>query len=170
MPRIELNKAGARDTAVIEQLAVKIWNQHYPSIITREQINYMLDRSYNQESLKKQLFELGHRFFLINQNGTHIGFISVHDEGNDNWFIHKFYIDQELAAKGIGTEAFRLLLDTIRPHKITLTVNRQNFKSINFYFKNGFVIDHVADFDIGNGYVMNDFVMVWREKGVEGTN
>jgi ribosomal protein S18 acetylase RimI-like enzyme len=41
----------------------------------------------------------------------------------------------------------------------SLTVNRQNFKAINFYFKNGFVIDEVADFEIGNGFVMNDFVM-----------
>ena len=48
--------------------------------------------------------------------------------------------------------------------KLRLTVNRQNFKSINFYFKNGFKIDHVEDFDIGNGYVMNDFVMLWENK------
>ena len=27
-----------------------------------------------------------------------------------------------------------------------------------------FVIDRVADFDIGNSFVMNDFVMVWTKK------
>jgi hypothetical protein len=41
-------------------------------------------------------------------------------------------------------------------------VNRQNYKAINFYFKLGFKIQTVADFDIGNGYVMNDFVMVFE--------
>jgi ribosomal protein S18 acetylase RimI-like enzyme len=45
---------------------------------------------------------------------------------------------------------------------ITLTVNRQNYKAINFYFKNGFTIDHIANFDIGKGYVMEDFVMKKR--------
>jgi hypothetical protein len=44
-----------------------------------------------------------------------------------------------------------------------LTVNRQNYKSINFYFKIGFRIEKCADFPIGNGFVMNDFVMVWRK-------
>jgi len=69
---------------------------------------------------------------------------------------------QNSAAKGKGTRAFKQLLSIIQPDKITLTVNRQNFKSINFYFKNRFVIERVADFDIGNGYVMNDFVMIWK--------
>jgi hypothetical protein len=41
-----------------------------------------------------------------------------------------------------------------------LQVNRKNYKSINFYFKMGFVIEEVADFDIGDGYLMEDFVMV----------
>ena len=49
------------------------------------------------------------------------------------------------------------------PLTVRLTVNRQNFKSVNFYFKNGFTIERVADFDIGNGYVMNDFVMMWKK-------
>jgi RimJ/RimL family protein N-acetyltransferase len=48
----------------------------------------------------------------------------------------------------------------MQPDIIKLTVNRQNFKSINFYFKNGFKIEKVEDFDIGNGYWMNDFIMV----------
>ena len=59
--------------------------------------------------------------------------------------------------------AFIELLKLLKPEELRLTVNRQNFKSINFYFKNGFKIEQVADFDIGNGYVMNDFVMVWRK-------
>jgi hypothetical protein len=37
-----------------------------------------------------------------------------------------------------------------------------NYKAINFYFKNGFTIEKVADFDIGDGYFMNDFVMIWE--------
>ena len=48
------------------------------------------------------------------------------------------------------------LIDTIRCYF------DQNYKSINFYFKNGFVIERVADFDIGNNFVMNDFVMIWK--------
>ena len=77
------------------------------------------------------------------------------------FFIQKFYLDQTLAGKGSGTEAHNELVKLLQPSLMRLTVNRQNFKSINFYFKNGFKIESVADFDIGNGYVMDDFVMVW---------
>ena len=63
-------------------------------------------------------------------------------------------------AKGIGTKLLNHILQTLKNAKtIELTVNRQNYKAINFYFKNGFVIKEVADFDIGNNYFMNDFVM-----------
>jgi hypothetical protein len=45
-----------------------------------------------------------------------------------------------------------------------LTVNRKNYKAINFYFKNGFTIKEIADFDIGNGFFMNDFIMIKKIK------
>jgi len=123
----------------------------------------MLNRMYSSASLTGQMRK-GHKFFLIQSAGNNIGFISVHRENDGEWFLNKFYINQQIAAKGLGGQAFEALKKQIAPRKITLTVNRQNFKSINFYFKNGFKIDRVADFDIGDGYVMNDFVMVWENR------
>jgi ribosomal protein S18 acetylase RimI-like enzyme len=163
MPDITLNEATTQDIAVIRQLAETTWNQHYPTIISQEQINYMLDRMYSAESLMEQLVVKKHRFFLIVSGNHPIGFISVNQETPDDWFLNKFYIDQTKAGKGIGEAAFKELCGILKPDKLTLTVNRQNFKSVNFYFKIGFRIERVADFDIGNGYQMNDFVMVWKK-------
>jgi len=95
----------------------------------------------------------------VNYNSENIGFISVSSENNADYFIHKFYIKQSLANKGIGSRILEKITKLVSPKSFSLTVNRQNFKSINFYFKNGFKIDYIADFDIGNGYQMNDFVM-----------
>ena len=162
MQDIKLIAAGPGDIKTISDLAVITWNQHYPAIISRQQIVYMLDLMYSDSSLYEQMEKKGHLFFLIENNKTPVGFISVNRESGDNWFLNKFYINQDVAAKGIGAIAFEALKKIISPAKITLTVNRQNFKSVNFYFKNGFKIAQVADFDIGNGYVMNDFVMVWN--------
>jgi ribosomal protein S18 acetylase RimI-like enzyme len=78
--------------------------------------------------------------------------------------LNKFYVLDKEAGKGIGTEILEELKKIIQPKKIRLTVNRNNFKSINFYFKNGFRIDAVAQFDIGEGYIMDDFIMVWEAK------
>jgi RimJ/RimL family protein N-acetyltransferase len=160
---INLVKAGINDVEVIEKLAHVIWHEYYPSIITVEQINYMLEKMYNKESLTEQMTEKKDVFYLIHINHEPQGFISITHIGDGNYFLNKFYILQTTAAKGKGTRAFKQLLSILQPNSISLTVNRQNYKSINFYFKNGFVIERVADFDIGNDFVMNDFVMVWNK-------
>jgi len=161
MQDIKLIPATHNDIKSISLLAKIIWNQHYPAIISQQQIDYMLNLMYSDASLKEQMDQKGHLFFLIRTGDSCLGFISVNREKENNWFLNKFYINQETSSRGIGAKAFEELKKIIRPSKITLTVNRQNFKSINFYFKTGFRIERVADFDIGNGYVMNDFVMVW---------
>ena len=125
-----------------------------------EQIEYMLNLMYSAEALKKQMTE-GQQFFLLNADEQPIGYISFTDRGNGDYFLHKFYLNNEKQRKGLGTFFFHEMIGLLgNPTTIRLTVNRQNYKSINFYFKNGFIIEKVADFDIGNGYLMNDFVML----------
>ena len=43
--------------------------------------------------------------------------------------------------------------------RVVLTVNRRNTGSIAFYERRGYVIRESAVFDIGGGYVMDDYVM-----------
>jgi ribosomal protein S18 acetylase RimI-like enzyme len=161
MQEVQLIKAAEPDIPAIQALAELTWNQHYPSIISGDQIVYMLGKMYSLPALAEQMGR-GHAFYLIRRNSENIGFLSVEKTGENEWQLHKFYIDQALAAKGIGSAAFKKICDITRAEKIRLTVNRQNFKAINFYFRNGFKIERVADFDIGNGFLMNDFVMVWE--------
>lgn len=164
MQDLKLIPATSKDIETISKLARLTWNQHYASIIGVAQIDYMLALMYSQTSLTEQMEKKGHQFFLIEKNYLRVGFISVNPLTNEKWFLNKFYIDQQLAGKGIGSAAFVEIKKIIKSDKIELTVNRQNFKAINFYFKLGFKIKEVADFDIGNGYVMNDFVMIWVKK------
>ncbi len=161
MQDIKLIEAVKNDIPTISGLASVIWNQHYPSIIGQPQIDHMLEMMYSEKTIADQLLFKKQTYYLIRVNNSTVGFISVKEEKNGEWFIHKFYIDQTKAAKGIGSMVFKQLLQLIQPIKISLTVNRQNHKSINFYFKLGFKIHSIADFDIGNNFVMNDFVMVW---------
>jgi len=160
---LKLVRANISDIPIIQNLANEIWWKYYPPIIGYKQVSYMLNMFYSAESLEKQLTEQKHVFYLIKEKSKDIGFISVEHKGRRKYFIHKFYILLNRANKGIGTKVFKKLIKEIMPKEIRLTVNRQNFKSINFYFKNGFVIERVADFDIGNGFYMNDFVMVWKK-------
>jgi GNAT superfamily N-acetyltransferase len=159
---LQFRKAEHSDIACIRDLAEKSWWHHYPSIISEEQIRYMLNLMYSDAALQEQLGK-GQDFYLFGKEATiPEGFISLSVLDEYEAFLHKFYISPKSQAKGLGAAAFeRLLRENSGIKCIRLTVNRQNFKSINFYFKLGFHIERVADFDIGNGFVMNDFVMKW---------
>lgn len=163
---LELIKAEGERLETIAELAKKIWNLHYPPIIGQAQVDYMLERFYNHDSLIKQQLE-GQDFYLIAEGQKQLGFISISRKSMGNYFIHKFYIDTNEQGKGIGEEIFEKIKELIENNQvlttIQLTVNRQNFKAINFYFKLGFKIKQIADFDIENGYQMNDFVMEWNK-------
>ena len=41
---------------------------------------------------------------------------------------------------------------------VHLTVNKHNAKAIRFYEKNGFKNMESKTFDIGNGYIMDDYI------------
>lgn len=156
---VKLIKAKEKDLTLIADLAKIIWNEHYVAIIGQQQVDYMLDKIYNLESLKDQVHVKKHQFYLIESNQNNIGFVSISSENNQDFFIHKFYVLTQQSNCGIGSRVLDLIVAMFSPKSLSLTVNRQNYKSINFYFKNGFKIERVADFDIGNGFVMNDFVM-----------
>ncbi len=159
MMNLQYRKATIYDVDIIFELADRIWRNHYTSIISIEQIEYMLNKMYSSQSLIKQMND-GHNFILVYDSEIPIGYISFSSCDDKNYFLHKFYVDSSIQNKGIGSLLFNYVLRSIENAKtIELTVNRQNFKAINFYFKHGFKIKSVEDFDIGNGYFMNDFVM-----------
>lgn len=163
MHDLKLISASVKDIDTINRLAILIWNQYYIDIISQNQINYMLDLMYNSKILLEKIINKNEEFYLIQKQNNYIGFLSVQNIEGNSWFLNKFYINQDIASKGIGSKILNKLKKILSIEKLRLTVNRQNFKSINFYFKNGFKIDHIKDFDIGNGFVMNDFVMIWEK-------
>jgi len=158
---INWRKCSPNDISVIAALAQKIWRVHYPPIIGTEQVEYMLNKMYSSDALANQ-FQEGQVFYLILEDELPVGFVAVSLKEVHHLFLHKFYIDDSMQGKGVGARVFQFILDAYSQiTTVRLTVNRQNYRSINFYFKLGFRIDQVADFDIGDGYVMNDFVMVY---------
>lgn len=158
---LAFTKATEEDVALIAQLARKIWHAHYPAIITVAQIDFMLADRYSATAIREGM-QRGEVFYLAYANDEPVGYASV-ELKCDYYYLHKFYIDVAKHRSGIGAYFFKYILAQIDSTKpIRLQVNRQNIKAINFYFKNGFVIETTGDFDIGGGYFMNDFVMVRR--------
>jgi hypothetical protein len=161
---IQLHKATISDIPLIATMASKIWKAYYPAIITHEQIDYMLAKFYSASSMQEQMKE-DQDFYLIQQKSNSVGYLSITKQNEGNYFLNKFYIELSEQRKNIGKNSFLQLLDLLPDmNTIRLTVNRSNFKSINFYFKLGFIIEEVKDFDIGNNYFMNDFIMIYKKR------
>jgi len=158
-----LKPATENDFATIQKLARIIWDKHYVPMIGAEQVNYMLEKMYSPTAIAQQTKE-GQKFHLVLNDNMETGFISVSTKDNKNYYLHKFYILQEKQNSGLGTKVFKQVFeDLYKPESIRLTVNRKNYKTVNFYFKLGFKIEKVEDFDIGENYFMNDFVMLWQK-------
>jgi ribosomal protein S18 acetylase RimI-like enzyme len=159
---LHLLPASEKDISTIQALAHEIWNDHYPAIIGQEQVDYMLNSMYAAESMLKQM-ETGQQFFLLLQDETPIGFASVENKAQGQYFLNKCYIKTDRQRTGAGSYVINAVLAHYADcRELRLQVNRQNYKAINFYFKMGFVIEQVADFDIGDGYFMNDFIMLLK--------
>lgn len=163
------------DVAVVGNLARRIWNAHYPSIISQAQIDFMVDDRYSPESLQEQLAH-GQRFLLAEQEGEILGFLSFSslrhilnttlrgdDYGEGSFFLHKFYLAPECHGKGLGSDMLKNLIHKMPEIRLLrLQVNRNNSQAWKFYQKHGFEIVAEEDFDIGEGFLMEDFVMERR--------
>ncbi len=161
---LSIKRADTANLRDIFNLAHKIWQDTYVQNIGQTQVDYMLQLFYSEPALKEKL-EKGHDIFTVYNNDDFIGYLHLEQRSTDI-FIHKFYIDTSSQHKGVGSWAMNHLKSEINtPNKfLRLHVNRKNFKAINFYFKNGFIIEGYDDFDIGNGYYMNDFIMSYTKK------
>lgn len=159
---VTLTRARQSDASVIRQLAQEIWRAYYPAIISGDQIECMLDKLYNLEVLHQQMANKAHAFWLVYAATQQpIGFIGIEDKGKNVHFIHKFYM--ALRGKGLGSEALGLLLGTLPPGPVLqLYVNRRNYQSVNFYFKNGFKIRAWIDQPIEHGFVLDDYLMEYQ--------
>lgn len=160
MNHLTLRRATEADIPLIRQMAERIWWEHYPSIISEDQIAHMLELMYNDSALLRQMEEEGQEFWLPEKNGVALGFLAVSRKDEGDYFLHKFYL--ETREKGLGTIVFELLLARYPDlRSLRLRVNRRNFKSVNFYFKIGFRIEYCIDTPFGGGYVMDDFQMIF---------
>ena len=159
---ISLREAGYSDIDTIRDLMYQVWPQTYAAIIPQEQINYMIEWMYSRASLEQQIKE-GHHYWIVEVNNNPCGYGSFsRTDSSHTYKIHKLYIIEDQQHAGLGTALLEMFLQIIRSDHgkfVQLQVNRENSKAFHFYQKHGFQIWKTVDFDIGNGYSMNDFVL-----------
>ena len=161
--QLSIRKAAVDDCALIRDLASQIWGPTYRSILSDDQLKYMFEMMYSVDHLRQQMTESGHQFFVAYMDDRPVGYLSIETAPDDVYIIQKIYALPECHGKGVGRFMFEQgvsYLKTVHPSPFTveLFVNRAN-PAVGFYEHLGMKITGVRDFDIGNGYFMNDYVM-----------
>ncbi len=161
---ITIKKVGPESISLIRELTFKVWPQTYSTILSIEQIDYMMDMTYSKSALKKQMLKEEHQFIVAYDESMPVAFASYSPKTKkDNiiFRLHKIYILPSQQGKGLGKLLTDYIIEDIKPHGATileLNVNRYN-PAKTFYEKLGFAVSSEEDIDIGNGYYMNDYVM-----------
>jgi GNAT superfamily N-acetyltransferase len=153
----------ADDFGTIAQLAERIWHQHYAPIISVAQIDYMLAGRYTPEDLGAYVGGSRDRWMcVVRDDAVPIGYLSYALLEQDAMKLEQLYLLAERRGGGIGGR----MIDHVEAHaralgrtRLELTVNKRNTGSIAVYQRRGFVVREAVVFDIGGGFVMDDYVM-----------
>ncbi len=156
---IVISKANSEsDINLIATLGKEIWHQHYDSIIGPDQVNYMLDKFQSEKAVAEQI-KNSTIYLIAYKDNTPVGYCAFKAE-EKKIFLSKIYILESYRNQKIGSAFFNEIIKSAKDKdSIYLTVNKYNENSIKVYEKLGFkIVDSVVT-DIGNGFVMDDYIM-----------
>jgi GNAT superfamily N-acetyltransferase len=165
MTEIQITRAGLTDRDFIRSVSERTWPSTYGHIISQEQIDFMLEWMYSDDSLATQM-NTGCEFYIANMNGSDIGFCSVSPEKEEdsNEIAHKLnklYVLPTAQGTGAGKALLNKSIEVAKAagsSSLFLQVNKLN-TAYTFYLKHGFIKELEFKFDIGNGFYMDDYVM-----------
>lgn len=163
---IEIEKVLPNDITkfqIIRNIAEETWPIAYGEILSTAQLEYMFTMMYSTKSLLEQAAKKNSQFILAKEGNDYLGFASYEIDINltNKTKIHKIYILPSVQGKGIGKKLIDYIAVEAQKQRnivITLNVNKYN-KALHFYLKLGFSNVKEEVIDIGNGYVMDDYVM-----------
>ena len=145
----------------LAELSSEIWHEYWPCILSDEQIDYMVDKFQSEHAMLEQIKKENYTYYFIVKDGNKCGYFGI-SRKKDYLFLSKLYIKKEYRHQGIGRLAFeriKEIADNFGYAKIRLTVNKNNKHTIDAYLKYRFAIIAHDVTDIGNGFVMDDYIM-----------
>jgi diamine N-acetyltransferase len=163
-PDTTVVEATTEDMPSIAALASVVWRAHYPGIIPRAQIEYMLVRMYSLSTMRMEVSDQGVHYERLLIRDELVGFAAYGPTEAVGLFkLHKLYLHPDHQRRGLGRRLLIHCLSRARvlgASRMTLQVNKQNGSAVEIYRRSGFRIVEEAVVDIGGGFVMDDFIMV----------
>lgn len=162
---MKIVKATLADIPLINKMAWQVFPLTYRDIITKEQIDFMMDWMYSPANLEQQITKDHHTYLIAyDEQGRAQGYVSVQPQGVHLWHLQKIYVLPEYQQQHLGSALFHAAVDFIKeqeqgkPFTLELNVNRHN-KAKTFYEHMGMHVDREVDDNIGNDFYMNDYIM-----------
>lgn len=160
---IAIRRAASDDIEAIRSAADTAFRAAYAEILSPAQMEYMMRMMYSEESLRRQIDVEGHVFYLAEEAGRTVGYVSIERQGERLFHLQKIYLLPEYQGRHMGERLFECAKSHIKrlcpgPCTMELNVNRYN-RAIGFYERMGMRKVREGDFDIGGGYYMNDYIM-----------
>jgi ribosomal protein S18 acetylase RimI-like enzyme len=158
---LKFRRATEADVPLLGQLAERIWRDYYPAIIGHAQVDYMLPRMYADNVIRQEIAD-GTVWELAFAEDRAIGFLSISRDDDGRAKLHKLYLDTQSHGRGYGQQLIERAVEIARElgaSGIWLQVNKQNTRAIRAYERAGFHLEKEAVFDIGGGFVMDDFIL-----------
>lgn len=159
---INIIEATEEHLPIIQSIAIPTWYNTYSQILSADQSEYMLEMMYSLKALKEQINQKSHCFLFAQKDDEYLGYVSYElNSGNSpKTKIHKLYVLPEYHGHGVGKILIDKVIQIARSNSneaILLNMNKQN-KAIHFYNKIGFQLIGEECNQIGNGYVMDDYI------------
>lgn len=160
---IQVTTASPTHIKSIQAIAYKTWPATFGKYLSISQIAYMLEMMYSEESLLMQMVGNKHTFLLAKDDDDVLGYLSyeLNEQNLGKLKIHKFYLLPQAQGKGVGKklleEAEKIALAN-GCSIVTLAVYKKN-EARGFYLKQGFDIIDEELWEIGQGYLMEGYIL-----------
>lgn len=157
-------KVLSKDVKELSKLADEIWHQHFPCILTDEQIDYMVYNFQSEQAMNSQL-ENGYEYYFLNADNENQGYFGIQPQNDGTLFLSKLYLRKSYRGNGFARQAFEFIKEICKKRgykSIWLTVNKHNDDTIAIYKRFGMEIIRSQVADIGNGFVMDDYVFEYK--------
>lgn len=152
------------DIETMSALAHDIWQESYASILSPDQIEYMLMNFQSPRAIEADINDNQTGYYFITHNKKTQGYIAFMPDG-DRLFMTKLYLYKSARGLGLGRAALNFLFDIGRKNNyraVWLKVAKKNSKAQGFYKKIGFTQIAEAKTPIGNGYFMDDYYLEYE--------
>ena len=159
----DIRKVENTEVSSLAGLAKQIWKQHFPSIIGDKQVDYMVENFQSEKAIKSQIND-GYTYYFLTVGGKNIGYFGIQPKDDGSLFLSKLYIKVSHRGNGYARKAFEFIKGIAKEQELNsiwLTVNKHNDNTIAIYKKFGMEITRQQVTDIGNGFVMDDYIFLY---------